>query len=325
MAEYTPETHSFSEAKAESVKTLDSIKDLLKKAIKGNIIEDQGKKNYDGYIDADKHIFALEKAIKELEYWIEEMPESDDDSESPRTKAEEIKKNIQTVKDTLESTIKLNDAFIDMSNNGAPFVEFKSVEEPEAVWTPTTDDMPYIELWGQTNSGGQAQLKDLNGTISLLGKSGKLDKDCENEFEKNECRFNLEMAVKNGDSYITKPVYGGTGTYFGNTVYLVVRGETVKDGDDNTIDKKYYNFSIKNQTVKIVKIDTRLMAHVDFEFVFPVGRNRTKYLEYPDNYFTIAKELPPYALEDIDTSDLENFYKEKGFWLYVVDHRNEAI
>lgn len=312
MAEYIPETQSFSEAKAESVKTLDSTKDLLKKAIKGNMTYVDGKKTYDGYIDSENHIFALEKAIKELEYWIDEMPESDDESESPRTKAEEIKKNVQTVKDTLESTIKLNDAFIEMSNNGAPYVEFKSVEAPEAVWTPTTDDMPYIELWGQTNSGGLAQLKNIDGTNSYLGQEGE---------------FNIEIAVKNGDNYITKPVYNGTGTFVGNTVWMAIRGETVKDGDDNIIGRQYYNFSMENQTVKILKIGTRLMAHVNFDFMFPVGSTRTKYLEYPENYFILAKELPPYALDDIDTSSVENtakFYKEKGFWLYVVDNRSES-
>lgn len=311
MAEYIPETQSFSEAKAESVKTLDSTKDLLKKAIKGNMTYVDGKKTYDGYIDSENHIFALEKAIKELEYWIDEMPESDDESESPRTKAEEIKKNVQTVKDTLESTIKLNDAFIEMSNNGAPYVEFKSVEAPEAVWTPITDNMPYIELWGQTNSGGLAQLQNIDGTNSYLGQEGE---------------FNIEIAMKNGDNYITKPVYNGTGTFVGNTVWLVVRGETVKEtkDDEDNIDRQYYDFSMKNQTVKIVQIDTRLMAHVNFDFVFPVGESRTKYLEYPDGYFTIAKELPPYALEDIDKSNPQKFYEEKGFWLYVVDNRNES-
>lgn len=312
MAEYIPETQSFSEAKAESVKTLDSTKDLLKKAIKGNMTYVDGKKTYDGYIDSENHIFALEKAIKELEYWIDEMPESDDESESPRTKAEEIKKNVQTVKDTLESTIKLNDAFIEMSNNGAPYVEFKSVEAPEAVWTPTTDDMPYIELWGQTNSGGLAQLKNIDGTDSYLGQTGE---------------FNIEIAENDGNNYITKPVYDGTETFIGNTVWLAIRGETVKEtkDDENNIDSEYYKFIMKNQTVKIVEIGTRLMAHVNFDFVFPVGRTRAKYLEYPEGYFTISKELPPYALEDIDKSDTQKFYREKGFWLYVVDHRNESI
>ena len=56
------------------------------------------------------------------------MPESEPDEEddSPRTKAEDFKKNIETVKSTLNSNIDLNKAFIEMSNNGAPFVEFKS-------------------------------------------------------------------------------------------------------------------------------------------------------------------------------------------------------
>lgn len=326
MAEYIPETHSFSEAKAASVETLDSITGLLKKAINGNIVTIDGKKKYDGYIDKENNIFALEKDIKEINYWVEQMPEPEPGEEegSPRTVAENFKKNIETVRDTLDSASKMNKAYIEMANNGAPFVEFKSVESPDPAWNPNTDDMPYIELWGQTYSGGLATLKDLNGTVSLLGQYGNIDVEGESEFERNKCRFNVILAVKNSSgNYITKPVYEGSGTYVGNTIYLVVRGESVKDGDNKSIDPKYYNFVMKDKTVKIVKIGNRLMAHVGFDFVFPVGLSRDKYLEYPEKYFTLSKTLPPYELSDIDTSDIDKYFKENGFWLYVVDNRNE--
>ncbi len=326
MADYNPETHNFSEAKTASVATLDSITGLLKKAIKGNVVTVAGKKTYDGYIDDEKTIFALEKAIKELDYWINQMPdpEPDHEDESPKTKAEEFKKNIETVKDTLESTSKLNDAYIEMANNGAPLVEFKSVESPVAEWSPTDDDMPYIELWGKTQSNGLAKLKDLNGTVSLRGQYGNFDVESESEFDRNKCRFNVVLAVKDGSgNYVTKPVYNGSGTYEGNTVYLVIRGETVTDGDNEKVGRQYYDFDVKDRTVKIVKIGNRMMAHVGFDFVFPIGASRDKYLEYPEKYFSIAKTLPPYNLEDIDTSDINKYYEENGFWLYVVDNRNE--
>lgn len=321
MSDYVPVTKNFAEAKRASLATLDSISFMLKKAISGYITTINGKKQYSGYIDESNTIFALEKAINELDYYISKMedPEPDSDASSEKAKAEEFKKSIETVKSTLSSNIELNKAFIEMSNNGAPFIEFKSVEEPD----PMDDNMPYIELWGTTTNNEPALLKDLNGMTSLKGTYGTLNDST--EYLMNQCRFNIEIAIKDrSGNYITKPIKNAQGGYNNNTVFLVVRGETVTDSENNSVQRKYYDFSMVNKTVKIVKIGNRLMAKVEFAFNFPYGENRDKYLDYPTNYFSVQKSLPPYSLNDIDQTSqttINDYYKDNGFWLYVIDNR----
>ncbi len=324
MSSYVPVTKNFAEAKRASMATLDSISSLLRKAIKGYITTVDGKKEYSGYIDDDNTIFALEKALSELEYWIEQMPEPEPDEEddSPRTKASDFKKNIEIVKNTLNSNIDLNNAFVEMSNNGAPFIEFKSVEDPDQI----DDNMPYIELWGKTTNNEPVIMKDLNGMTSLKGDYGTLDDST--AYSMNHCRFNIEIAKKDASgNYITKPNKNAQGQYNNNTIYLVVQGETVTDSGNSTVQRKYYDFSMIDKTVKIVEIGNRLMARVNFSFNFPAGKNRDKYLEYPTNNFAIQKRLPPYSLSDIDATSqttIDEYYEDNGFWLYVIDNRQAS-
>lgn len=317
MSEYVPVTKNFAEAKRASIATLDSISSLLKKAISGYITTINGKKEYSGYIDEDNTVFALEKAIKELDYYISKMEDTSDSSE--KEKAEGFKKNIETVKSTLNSNIDLNKAFIEMSNIGAPFVEFKSVEEPD----PIDEGMPYIELWGTTTQGEPVLIRDLNGVVSLKGTHGTFDDST--DYSMNHCRFNIDVAIKDrSGNYITKPTKNYQGQYNNNTVYLVIQGETVTDSENNSVQRKYYDFSMIDKTVKIVKIGNRLMARVNFSFNFPAGENRDKYLEYPTNNFAIQKRLPPYSLSDIDATSqttIDEYYEDNGFWLYVIDNR----
>ena len=66
------------------------------------------------------------------------------------------------------------------------------------------------------------------------------------------------------------------------------------------------------------------MARVTFAFNFPCGDARDKYLDYPTNYFAVQNSLPPYSLSSIDQTSqttINNYYKDNGFWLYVIDNR----